>query len=315
MPGGPAPGTTADAAAAVDATVDAAVDRGPHPVVLVHGLDGFQHIGPIDYFYGVAAALTADGVTVYAPALDPYNSSEVRGAELLAFVRGVIAETGAARVDLICHSQGGLDCRYVASVAPDLIAHVVTIAAPHRGTPIADIAAEDLQGPTKQAVDALLNLIGAVVSGQPDHDAEAALVTLSAKGAAAFSAAYPDRAGVAYFSIAGRSGLTRADGDCTPDAIVPFVGQLPNDDALDPLLDASAVILDNALAGHDAHDGLVPVASARWGTFLGCIPADHLDQFCQIAGDSPGPGNAFDCRGFYRAIAAWLRDGTPVTLP
>ena len=54
------------------------------------------------------------------------------------------------------------------------------------------------------------------------------------------------------------------------------------------------------------HDGLVPVASARHGTFLGCIPADHMDEVNQLAGDSPGPGNPFDAVQFYRDLAAWL---------
>ncbi len=279
-------------------------DHGPRPLVLVHGLDGFESIGPITYFYGVAGALAADGVDVQVPALDPYNSSEVRGAQLLDFVDGL----DAGPVDLVCHSQGGLDCRYVASEAPDLVANLVTIAAPHRGTPLADIAVEDVDGPTEDAMHAILELLGAAISGAPDdQDAEAALATLTTTGAAEFAARHPNAPEVAYYSIAGRSGLTRDDGDCAPDLAVPFVGRWDDPDPLDAILDASALILDGALDGADAHDGLVPVASSRWGTFLGCLPADHMDEICQIAGDAPGPGNQFDCHAFYRALAAWLR--------
>src|SRR5581483_3844953 len=35
--------------------------RMAYPLILVHGLDGFKNIGPIDYFYGVADALGKDG--------------------------------------------------------------------------------------------------------------------------------------------------------------------------------------------------------------------------------------------------------------
>lgn len=271
------------------------------PLVLVHGLDGFDEIGPIAYFHGVADALRADGVDVRVPALDPYNSSEVRGAQLLAFVDAI-----GAPVDLVCHSQGGLDCRYVASEAPRLVGAVVTIASPHRGTPLADIAIEAVDGPAEDAMHAMLELLGAAISGSPDQDAEAALVDLSTAGAAAFAARHPDAPGVAYFSLTGQSGLTTGDGDCQPDAPAPFVTRWTDPDPMDLVLDASALILDGALDGADAHDGLVPVASSRWGTFLGCLPADHFDQICQMAGDRPGLGNDFDCVAFYRDLAAWL---------
>ena len=55
-------------------------------------------------------------------------------------------------------------------------------------------------------------------------------------------------------------------------------------------------------------DGLVTVDSAKWGTFLGCIPADHLDEVCQIAGASPGLGNGFDCLAFYTDLEQFLTD-------
>ncbi len=288
---------------------DAAADQGPRPLVLVHGLDGFDRIGPIDYFYGVAAALRGDGVDVRVARLDAYNSSDVRGEELRVLVDAVHAETGR-RVDLVCHSQGGLDCRYVASIDPDAVARVVTIASPHRGTPLADIALEDAPGPTQDAINALLDLLGATIDGAnaTSMDAHAAMVDLSSRGAADFARRHPDARTVAYYSIAGRSGLTVADADCTPDLAAPFVTRWQGPDPLDPVLDASAVILDNALGGHDGHDGLVPVASSRWGSFLGCLPADHLDEICQIAGDTPGVGNDFDCVTFYRSLAAWLGD-------
>ena len=52
------------------------------------------------------------------------------------------------------------------------------------------------------------------------------------------------------------------------------------------------------------NDGLVTVASAKWGTFLGCVPADHLSEVCQIGGQSSG--SSFDCLTMYRDLANWL---------
>jgi triacylglycerol lipase len=43
-------------------------------------------------------------------------------------------------------------------------------------------------------------------------------------------------------------------------------------------------------------DGLVQVASAKWGDFRGCIPADHLDE----VGGAPSSWTPFDHVRFYR---------------
>ena len=52
----------------------------PYPIVLAHGFSGFHNIGPLTYFYGVQDALSKDGHEVFVTTVDPYNSSEVRGA-------------------------------------------------------------------------------------------------------------------------------------------------------------------------------------------------------------------------------------------
>src|SRR5262245_7725346 len=72
--------------------------RQAYPLILAHGLDGFENIGPINYFYGVADALCKDGHTVFTPQVDAYNSSEVRGEQLLTAVQNALAQTGAAKV-------------------------------------------------------------------------------------------------------------------------------------------------------------------------------------------------------------------------
>ncbi len=282
-------------------------DRKAYPLVLAHGLDGFEKIGPINYFYGVADALRKDGHQVFTPAVDAYNSSEVRGAQLLSAVQNVLAQTGAAKVKMICHSQGGLDCRYVASLIPDQVAAIVTLSSPHRGTPVSDIALGVMQGPARDAMSALLNVLGAVISGHGDMNADAALQVLSSAGAAAFTAKHPDSPQVAYYSIAGRSNMVQGDVECATPTQAPFVARWNQYlDPADPLLSATGQILNQALSPAPANDGLVPVASARWGTFLGCIPADHLDEMCQLIDDPPGAGNDFDCHQFYRDLAQWM---------
>ena len=46
-----------------------------YPIVLVHGLFGFDNIGPVEYFYGVPSALRADGAKVFVVQVSAANST------------------------------------------------------------------------------------------------------------------------------------------------------------------------------------------------------------------------------------------------
>lgn len=98
-----------------------------YPIVLVHGLFGFDKLMGVDYFYGIPQAMTRDGATVYVAQVSATNSSEARGEQLLSQVQQVLAITGAEKVNLIGHSHGGPTVRYVASVAPELVASATSV--------------------------------------------------------------------------------------------------------------------------------------------------------------------------------------------
>ena len=91
----------------------------PSPVVLVHGT--FEN--RFDNWQAMSPALKAAGYCVYALNYGSYNGSGLLGVyglaemersarELRDFVDGVRAQTGAAKVSLVGHSQGGLMPRY-----------------------------------------------------------------------------------------------------------------------------------------------------------------------------------------------------------
>ena len=54
-----------------------------YPIVLVHGLFGFDNIGAVEYFYTVPFYLRIDGAKVYTVQVSAANSTEVRGEQLL----------------------------------------------------------------------------------------------------------------------------------------------------------------------------------------------------------------------------------------
>ena len=105
-----------------------------YPIVLVHGLLGWDNIGPFDYWFGITDALRRDGADVYVAQVSAANSTEVRGEQLLTYVRQVLAATGAQKVNLIGHSHGGPTSRYDASVRPDLVASDSSVAGVNNGS-------------------------------------------------------------------------------------------------------------------------------------------------------------------------------------
>ncbi|KZX57051.1 lipase [Halioglobus sp. HI00S01] len=165
-----------------------------YPIVLVHGLSGFDTLLFVDYFFGVENALSSVGANqVFTAQVTAFESNEVRGEQLLSYVQDVLALTGARKVNLIGHSQGGPTSRYVAAVRPDLVASVTSIGSPHYGSDVADL----INGsPLSPAVSGIANALGGLISAlsgdpQQTQNAMAALASLDSEGAAAFNATYP----------------------------------------------------------------------------------------------------------------------------
>ncbi len=259
------------------------------PIVMVHGWTGFENIGPLTYFYEVREDLEGLGYPIAIALLDPYNSVDVRGEQLVDFVANVLTTTRSRKVNLFGHSQGGIDSRYVAAEAGggygDRVGAVITLGTPHRGTPFTDIALGLIPGPTEQVLVFLLNFLGAAQNQQ--SDVEASLYTLSETYMQGeFNVVYVDDPRVQYYSWTGET----------------CVAAIGCADAVDPLLLFSYETIE-LFAG--ANDGLVPESSAIWGEYLGLIPADHIDEIGQIGGLTDPE---YDHVGFFRDNARMLRD-------
>jgi len=305
-----APTPTVDAGPSPTFPADAgpiAAGTGPYPIVLVHGFAGFRDLGPINYFYNVAAALRAQGETVFEPVLAPFAAPSVRAPMLAQSLTGVLQRTGRGRVIVIAHSQAGLDARYLISTLGwgDRVAALVTVSTPHRGTRLADA----LLGRVPEASDGVLNAAASLLGfayneARSRADLRAALVALSEGDNAAFQQANPDDPRVRYFSYAGRSnnrdGRTACEGAALPDE--PSLTDTP----FFPLAPFTR-LLERGDPARYVNDGLVTVESARWGRFMGCVPADHFDEVGQIAHRGAVPESGFDHVVFYREMVRRLR--------
>lgn len=264
------------------------------PIVLVHGWTGFESIGPLTYFFNVRETLEDAGFPVEVAVLDPYNSSLVRSAQLAEQVDEFLVGQRARKVNLLGHSQGGIDARAVVATHGygDRVSALVTIASPHRGTYITDVALGLAPGSVELVVGALFNFLGAVTA-QQKSDALASFQSLSeAHMQGEFNPKNPDDPRVKYISYTGR----------TCDAAAFLVPGNDCHDLVDPLIAWGYTLLQ---ATRGDNDGLVTVESAKWGDYRGEMIADHIDEVGHLLGVTDP---AFDHLAFYRDLAhdlAW----------
>jgi triacylglycerol lipase len=278
-----------------------------YPIVLAHGAAGFDSLlGVLDYWFGIADDLAANGARVYVTEVSSFNTSEVRGEQLISELEQIRAVSGKSKFNLIGHSQGGLDVRYVAAVRPDLVASVTTVGTPNKGSRVADyVDAHFLDGGfTADAIATLGSGLGTIIgllSGTTNpQDAIGPIREITTTGIAAFNGAYPQ--GVPTTSCG--SGAATANG-------IPYyswtgTGVLTNGmDWSDNTLGIASLI-GLALDPSQANDGLVGRCSAHLGTVIrDNYVQNHLDEVNQIAGlvslfDNPRP--------IFRAHANRLKD-------
>ncbi len=243
---------------------------GPLPVILVHGLFGFDRIGvpgvKLHYFRGIVKHLESLGCHAHAVRLPPLASVPDRAKILVDKINALPHE----RVDIIAHSLGGLDARYALAKLglATKVRALVTVGTPHHGTPLVDLFISGPIGVARKALAAL---------GLTTH----ALDWLSPTALARFNADVPNAPNVRYASVVG--GIREAS---------------------TPLSLALAPTHRYLRRVSGANDGLVPIASQYWGETLAEIEADHFEQ----VGWRITMRGTFDALGMYAFVVARLGD-------
>ena len=106
----------------------------PTPVLLVHGILGQRHV----YWNLFRRRLATDGFRVHEVVLPYYMLGDIRiAARFLADkVEATLAGDNVDKVDLVCHSAGGLVARYYLKYLKGdrHVAHAITLGTPHQGT-------------------------------------------------------------------------------------------------------------------------------------------------------------------------------------
>ena len=280
-------------AATHDYTLSVACEEGcdfeytRYPVLLMHGMAGTEtYINVLDYWFQLEEVVLPPGFNVQIRVVDAFQSTETRGQQWLVHLEELVTAGIGRKFNLIGHSQGGLDARLVTASpeAAGRVESVVTVAAPHQGTPAADVldGTFDAFPIGAEIADAVAGVFGGLL-GLTGNDLVAQISDFTPEAMVAFNAAYPDVDGVYYASYAGLS--------C---GALDFPCQLGNNgEVVDPLF---SIVHGFLLLASGDNDGLVPVESAKWGDYQGTISADHMDEVGQIA-DVFNP--AFDHKAFF----------------
>lgn len=303
-----------------------------YPLVFVSGIDG----SPIfDWNPRVLQAVAAIGPNeVQLVEVTPWATPPTRARDLWRALQAI----EAPKVNLICYAVAGLDCRYLVSpgglfrsdpaardAAQAKVATITTIATPHRGTAVAEVALDLSSEDPKEIAARLLGTDVVPTSAAPLDltGVRETLSGLSPESSLGFNAEVIDAAAVYYQSFAGFSHIFGQPfypsdedlrRDCQDeDGRLRLARHADTYDVMSPLLWLPAALATRTTSPegtsiYSPSDGLVSIQSAKWGRFRGCIPADHYDVIGQIDDLGPDPNSGFDAARFYQTLAVDLAE-------
>lgn len=111
-----------------------------YPILLVHG-SNCRDYGLIDSWGRIPDILKKNGAEVYFGQQDGWGTIEENAEFIKNTIFKIIKKTNCEKVNIIAHSKGGLDCRYMirAFHMSCYVASLTTIATPHYGSKAVDI--------------------------------------------------------------------------------------------------------------------------------------------------------------------------------
>ncbi|MCM1127969.1 MAG: triacylglycerol lipase [Lachnospiraceae bacterium] len=213
-----------------------------YPLILLHGI-GFRDLQYFNYWGRIPKELTRNGALVYYGHQEAWGTVEANALAIKATVEKVMEENHCDKVNLIAHSKGGLDARFLISGLhmEDHIASLTTISTPHRGSELLDLL--------NKLPDGIYHLISSFIDvnykklGDNAPDCYHASKQLSPAFCREFNEKYMDSPKVYYQSYAS--------------CVKSFLG--------DSLLSIPNLLMH--CAGASQNDGLVTIESAKWGKF------------------------------------------------
>jgi triacylglycerol lipase len=227
------------------ARVDNQICAAKYPLLMVHGI-GFRDLKYLNYWGRIPKELLRNGAIIYYGHQEAWGTIEDNAADIRDKIFEILEETGCEKVNVIAHSKGGLDARYLIheyNMEP-YIASLTTISTPHRGSELLDLLCK-MPDKTFRSIAGIIDKYFKKL-GDKNPDCYTSSRQLSTAFAKEFNEKVTDAEGVYYQSYAIVMKNMFSDSLlCVPYAILKAV-KGPN-------------------------DGLVCVDSAKWGDFRGVL--------------------------------------------
>lgn len=255
-----------------------------YPLLFVHGIAFRDVTLGYEYWGDIPDQLREHGAVVFTGKQDAYSTIEANAEILKETVTGILAETGAAKVNIIAHSRGGLEARYMISRLgmAGSVATLTTVSTPHRGSGMADIVMEKIGD--REAASAVIDLYSRII-GDKNPDSLKAGFQLTKGYMEKFNRDVKDMDGVYYQSY----------------------GSVISSEYPNPVW----VSLYELMKKTDGeNDGLVSGTSCEWGNFRGLVTCDGrpLVTHADIIGMNFITGeDCFDAAAFYVQVVSELK--------
>jgi len=181
-----------------------------YPIFLVHGM-GIRDDRGRGYWGRIPAALEANGFKVALSGQDCDGSIENNAKQIAVRLDEVLKEYNASKVNIIAHSKGGLESRYLASTLgyDDKIASITTISTPHHGSNTVDFLMKVPDRIIKFACKIADFCFGKI--GDKDPQTYEAICVFRTEDAALFNEQTPDSDKVFYQSYGFQMKSSRSD--------------------------------------------------------------------------------------------------------
>ncbi len=254
-----------------------------YPILMLHGV-GFRDHKMFSYWGRVPKELVRNGAVIYYGHQEGWGVTEENALAIKERIMQILAENHCDKVNIIAHSKGGIDARYMISALGmgDKVASLTTVCTPHHGSPIVPYL--------RQMPDALYRFISRCIDrafrayGDVRPDVYRSSLELDPDFCEEFNRKYPDYPGIYYQSYTSVMKGWYSELFCS----IPYM-------------------VLKRLAGDN--DGLVTEESAKWGNFRGTVVptgrrgVSHADMIDLHHEDYKG----FDVIEFYVKIVNELK--------
>jgi len=132
-----------------------------YPLILVHGIIAHDRTKYFNFWGRVPKTLKEKGIKVFLGNTDSWGSCETNAKILKENIDKILLETGSQKVNIIAHSKGGIDSRFLIWKYNygGKIASLTTISTPHHGSELANLLfKQDILH--KKIVKKALNIFG-----------------------------------------------------------------------------------------------------------------------------------------------------------